>query len=188
MNPKQTIFSLLLLLACIPASATPYFRPIDPNHPQVGAGFLISPKDPIKTMAVSDLALITHSTKDGTIIPDNWQSLIPPESWVPLQIGLGGSFTGSATIAPGMSANLAPIVAANLLRGVDGNSSGVAQAIKTALVGSGQGYIRLGGALAGDIVNDGHFQSLKAAFPGRGIEEIIGNAARINVGYAWKFE
>lgn len=185
MKPLHAILSLVLL--SMSASANPYFRPIDPNHPQVGAGFLISPKDPIKTMAVSDLALITHSTKDGTIIPDSWQGIIPPESWVPLQVGLGGSFSGSATIAPGASANLAPIIAANLLRGVDHSSSGAAQAVKTALVGSGQGYVRLGGALAGDIVNEGHFQSLKAAFPGRGVGEIFGNAARIDFGYSWLF-
>lgn len=184
----KIIFRIAFVLVFVaPSYAGSYFRLIDPAHPQIGAGLLISPKAPLETVAVTDLALITHSTADGTIIPESWRSVLPPESWVPLQVGFGGSFAGEATIAPGTSANLSPVIAAMLLRGVDSNSSGWAKALKTALSGNGQGQIRLGGALAGVVVRQGAFQSAKAAFPGQGALDIIGRAARVNVGYAWRF-
>lgn len=176
--------ALLLTTSCANAAWT-YFRPIDPHHMIVGAGFLVAPHDPLNTTAVTDLALITHSTADGTIIPESWQSIIPPESWVPLQVGFGGSFSGAATLSLGASANVAPVLAATLFRAVDKNSNGLAVATKTALAGSPQGGIRLGLALAGQAANEGHFQSLNAMFPGRGIGAIVGNAYRVSFGYAW---
>lgn len=177
-------------LACLlsqAVQAAPYFRLIDPSHPIIGAGLLIAPKDPLNTVAITDLALITHSTADGTIIPKSWQQILPPESWVPLQIGFGGSLRGDAVIAPGTSANIAPVLAAALLHGVDSNSAGWARAFKSALTGQGPGQLRLGGAMQGSLVKGGVFQSAKEMFPGRGIGEILGNAARIDVGYAWSF-
>lgn len=164
-----------------------YFRLLNPHHLVIGAGFLIAPKTPLQTSSVVDLALITHSTQDGTIIPQSWQDWLPPESWVPLQVGFGGSFAGDAVGAIGTSANIAPIVASTLLHGVDKSSSGAAQAVKTALAGSDNGGIRLGGEVAGQICKGGTLQSAKEAFPGRGIGEILGNAARVDFGYAWKF-
>lgn len=182
---KLLIAIALLVLPSI-TIASPYLRLFDPAHPQVGAGLLISPKTPSRTLAVTDIALVTHSTADGTIIPESWQPFLPPMAWG-LQLGVGGSFTGEATIAPGLSANLAPALAALALSKVDGQSAAWAQALKTALSGSSQGQLRIGGALAGIVAKEGHFQSAKAAFPGRGVGEILGNAARVDVGYAWKF-
>lgn len=181
------IIALLLLGLPQVAHAVPYFKFIDPNHPQMSAGFLISPKAPLDTVGVIDLALVTHKAGDGSIIPLSWQSIIPPESWVPVQIGVGGSFRDELTIAPGTSANVAPIIAANLMRSVDANGSGFASALKLALQGSAQGQIRIGGALAGKVVKNGQWQSAKEAFPGQGIGEIIGNAARIDFGFGWQF-
>lgn len=180
-------YFLAIMLLASSAQASPYFRLIDPTHPRFGAGFLVSPKVPTETMAITDLALITHSTEDGTIVPESWQTFIPPESWTPLQLGFGGSFNGTLTIAPGMSANVAPILAALLLHGVSHSSSGAAQAVKTAMEGRDSGGFRLGGALAGVLLRDGQFQSAKAAFPGQGFLDIVGNAARVNVGYSWNF-
>lgn len=179
--------ALLALLLAAPAAASPYFRPIDLRHPQVGAGFLIAPKSPLDTEAVTDVAIITHSTRDGSIIPAAWQSFLPPESWVPLQLGLGGSLRGNATAEAGTSANLAPQLAALALRGVDQASSGFLAAVKTALTGSGQGSVRIGVSLAGQLVRDGVWQSPRAMFPGQGFAEIVGNSARLNVGAAWQF-
>lgn len=181
----KTLLTAVLLLSATIVNAGPYFRPLDPHHLQYGAGFLVSPKNPLDTTAMMDLALITHSTADGTIVPDNWQSFIPPESWVPLQAGFGGSFQGAATVSLGASTNMAPIMAATLFRAVDKNSSQFAQATKTALAGSPKGGFRLGLALAGLATKDGHFQSLNEMFPGRGFAAIIGNAYRVSVGYAW---
>lgn len=180
-------WALALLMVASSSYAGPYFRLIDPAHPQVGAGFLISPKNPLDTTAVSDVALVTHSVADGTIIPESWRGIFPPVAWTPLQVGFGGSLRGDATIAPGTSANIAPAVASLLMRGVDENSSGAARAVKAALTGSGPGQIRLGGALACTLTKGGAFQSAKDACPGQGPLEIIGNAARVSVGYAWKF-
>lgn len=170
------------------AESHPYFRLFDAAHLQKGAGFLISPKDPKATFGIVDVALVTHSTSDGTLCDrvNPSRSWCIPESWVPLQLGLGGSFNGEATVAPGTSANLSPIIAATVLRGIDKNSSGWAQAVKAAFQAENGSGLRLGGALAGVAVRQGHFQSAKAAFPGRGIGEILGNAARVDVGYSWK--
>lgn len=184
---KHWLLAAALICLGTQAQASPYFRLIDPSHPHFGAGFLISPKDPTNTAGITDLAIITHSTADGTIIPATWQTIIPPESWVPFQIGFGGSFKGEAVVAPGTSANIAPIIASLTLRGVDQNSAGWARAVKTALMGTSGGGVRLGGSLAGVMVREGHFQSFKAAFPGQGFAEIVSNSARIDVGYAWSF-
>lgn len=182
----KSLIAALLFLPSL-SFASPYFRLLDLSHPQVGAGFLIAPKDPLSSIAVTELALLTHSAADGSIVPASWQSVLPPESWVPLQAGFGGSFNGELTLEAGSSANIAPVVGSLLLRGVDQNSSGWAAAIKSALVGSPDGGIRLGGALAGITVKNGVFQSAKEAFPGQGFLEIVSNAARVDFGYAWKF-
>jgi hypothetical protein len=182
----------LLLAAALAASASvasaaPYFRLLDPAHPQVGASFLISPKSPGATIGVTDVALVTHSPADGTVIPDAWRPYVPPVAWTPLQLGAGGSLRGDAIVAPGTSANLAPAVAALLLRGVGASSSGWAQALQAALTGTGPGQIRLGVAFAGLAVRNGTIQSAKEAFPGRGLGEIVGNSARLDCGAAWRF-
>lgn len=184
---KHYLFALALICFGSTAHANPYFRLINPSHPQVGAGFLISPKSPLDTTAITDIALVTHSIADGTIIPESWRSVFPPVAWTPLQLGFGGSLKGDAIIAPGTSANIAPAVASILMGRVDGSSSGAAQAIKAALAGSGPGQIRLGGALACTLTKAGVFQAAKDACPGRGPLEIIGNAARVDAGYAWRF-
>ncbi len=186
---KHASFVLSGVLTLLPAAANarPYFRLMDPSHLNVGAGFLISPKDPASTIAITDLTLVTHSVEDGTIIPESWRSVFPPVAWTPLQVGFGGSLRGEAVIAVGTSANVAPSVAALLMRGVDGQSSGAAKAVKAALNGSGPGQVRLGASLACSATRGGVFQSAKQACPGQGLLDIVGNSARASVGFAWKF-
>ena len=186
------VLSVLLFVAGMVfsglANSAPYFQLLDPSHPQIAAGLLISPKTPKDTLAVTDLALVTHSAKSGqSIIPAALQSIIPPESWVPLQGSFGGSFIGDATVGLGTSANIAPIVAATAFKAVSFSSPAWLQATKSALAGLGSGQVRLGGALAGQLVKGGGFQSFRGALPGRGIGEIIGNAARVEVAYGWQF-
>jgi hypothetical protein len=183
----KRMIAAFLLMVPMAASATPYFRLIDPSHLQVSAGFLISPKNPSDTAGVTELALITHSTADGTIIPQSWQSIIPPESWVPLQIGAGGSFSGDAIVDFGTSMNLSPIIANTALRWINSASGGFLQGIKNALMGSQSGQIRIGYALEGKAVQGGTFQSWSGMFPGHGFGQIIGNASRIDTGVGWKF-
>ena len=62
----------------------------------------------------------------------------------------------------------------------------IAQAVKKALEGNGKVSVRLGGSLAGYWVRDGKFQSGKQMFPGEGFGEIMGNAAMLNFGVAWR--
>lgn len=64
------------------ASASPYFRLIDLNHPQPVLGALVAPEELGNTEATSLLPLITHSTKDGCFLP----SLVCSD-WSPLSIG-----------------------------------------------------------------------------------------------------
>jgi hypothetical protein len=85
-----------------------YFRPIDIKHPQTSLGVFSDLKSHSDTGA--NLALITHSTADGCIIPN---FCIP---WTPLAIG--GSFgkeLGGPSITLGASANLLPGVEAGML-------------------------------------------------------------------------
>lgn len=112
---KLSLLIISLFLSS-PAFCSPYFRfagseskgPFSGGW-DVDAGD-ISAFSNGEQYGVTDVALITHSTKDGTIIPQSWQKYIAPEDWVPLQIGGGGSFQGSAIINFGSSVNLAPQV------------------------------------------------------------------------------
>jgi hypothetical protein len=72
---------VILLLIAINANASPYFRPLDVSHPQPILGALLDPKDLGRTEASSLLPLITHSPKDGCIIPNLC------EEWSPLAVG-----------------------------------------------------------------------------------------------------
>ena len=66
------------------ALALPYFRPFKPSAPTPVLGALIDPKSPGLTEATTLLPLITHSPRDGCLLP----SLIC-EDWTPLTIGAG---------------------------------------------------------------------------------------------------
>lgn len=184
---KRLLWLTGLLLVPSLSFASSYFRPIDPSHLQIASGCLIAPKIMSQTSCVTDLALITHSDKDGSIIPESWRSILPPESWVPLQIGVGGNFNGEAVVAPGMSGNLSPVLAGLILRNVNENDGSGLAGVKSFMLGHASYQLRLGGALQGLWVHEGHFQSMKAAYPGRGIGEILGNATRLDVGLGWSF-
>lgn len=91
----------LMLLASV-ASATPYFRLIDPSHPQPVVGALVDPVHLGNTSAASLLPLVTHSPKDGCILPS-----IVCESWSPLAVG-GSMNAGKLTFDVGPIANVMP--------------------------------------------------------------------------------
>ena len=165
----------------------PYFRPLDPAHIQQSLGMLYDPSGVNNSAGVTDIALITHSTKDGSIIPESWQGILPPENWSPLSIGFGGSLRGDAIVGLGASINVAPQLGALALRGVDENSPEWAKAIKNAFLGNGNGSIRIGWAEVGTVVKAGVFQSGKEAFPGQGPLDILRRAGRVEVGWAWNW-
>lgn len=99
----------ILLLVAADASATPYLRLLDLSKPQVSAGAFVDPSDPGNSSAGSMLALVTHSNRDGCLIPS-----ITCEDWTPLAVGFA-TRSGKTVFALGPSVNLAPIVKASLL-------------------------------------------------------------------------
>ena len=130
---KVGLVALGLLEASVFANASPYFRPLDTTHPQISAGAIFSAQGIRQSVGVTDLALITHSTADGSIIPASLQKWIAPEDWVPLQIGAGGSFSGSAIINLGASVNIAPQIASLAIEGLGKSNSSAARALEAVL-------------------------------------------------------
>ena len=163
-----------------------YLRLMDIGNPIIGAGFLVSPKELDKTYGVSDVALVTHSTADGTLLPSFIQPYLPPMAWVPLHAGFGGSFRKEIIFDLGTSMNISPALAATIMRGIGTSSQPWLRAVKKAFECSGDVSVRIGGSLAGHLIKNGVFQSGKEMFPGRGIGEILGNASMLNFGMAWK--
>ncbi len=182
----KTILTLVLLFAAARSEAA-YFRLLDPRHIQQSAAMLYDPAGLDNSMGVTDIAIITHSTLDGSIVPERLQGYLPPEDWSPLALGFGGSLRGDAVVSAGASVNIAPQIGAMLLKAVDSNSPQWAQVIKGAFLGSGNGKLRIGWAEMGTAVKAGVFQSAKEAFPGRGALDILHRAGRIEVGWAWTY-
>ncbi len=94
------IIALMLLASA--AHATPYFRLIDPAHPQPVIGALIAPEDIGNTEGASLLPLITHSPNDGCLLPS-----IVCEDWTPLAIGASMN-AGNITFDVAPLANVLP--------------------------------------------------------------------------------
>lgn len=164
-----------------------YLRPIDFTHPEIAMGFDIAPKDLSETTGITSIAIITHSDKDGTLIPERLQPYFPPVAWAPLAIGFGGSFNQEVVLDIGTSANVSPALAELLMRGTDSGTTGWAAAIKRALEGESKGQIGLGVAFGGSLVKNGTFKSAKQMFPGEGFMDVFGNALRLSVNGGWKF-
>lgn len=115
---RFTIVYILLAIyiasaICTQAKATPYFRLLDPAHPQVSAGVWSDPVHASPPVFGSAVAIITHKAGEGGAVIQSIQS-----DWSPLSIG-GGYGGGEAFIAMGASANLSPVVKAFMLRGLD---------------------------------------------------------------------
>ena len=105
------VAALLLMALAVRANAAPYFRIIDPLKPQISAGAFIDASDPGNSSVGSMLALVTHSTRDGCLMPS-----ITCEDWVPFAVGFAEK-NGKAIFAVGPSINLAPLAKSLLLRG-----------------------------------------------------------------------
>lgn len=110
---KLTNVLCSVLILCRGAYAAPYLRLIDPSHPVVISGAFVDPVNPGESAAGSSLALVTHSTRDGCLFPT-----ITCEDWVPLAAGFSMN-GGKAWLSIGPSFNLAPMVKALSLRGLN---------------------------------------------------------------------
>lgn len=95
--------SLLLLVALsVPSSATPYFRFINPTHPQPVAGALIASDNLNQSEGAALLPLVTHSPNDGCLLPN-----IVCENWTPLAVGASMK-SGNITLDVAPLANVLP--------------------------------------------------------------------------------
>jgi len=191
---KMLTLLAVIFMAKASAQATPYFRLMDVHHVQTDAITLFAVNDSRFVGAVTDVALITHVNADGSLIPQKLQDIgLIPEPWVPLQVGLGGDIHTNALIHMGSSVNVSAFVAGSAIKICGGIKNPTAKAIAdfmTTGLDLGQEYgvvgFSAGIGVAGNIVNNGHFQSAKAMFPGQGIGEILKNASTYSLGLAWK--
>ncbi len=100
---KTLLLIAAVFVSCAPkASALPYFRPLDIAHPQPVVGALLAPENIGNTEAASLLPLITHSPKDGCLLPS-----IVCEDWTPLAIGASIN-AGNITFDVAPLANVLP--------------------------------------------------------------------------------
>lgn len=116
----------LALLACLvlPASRAQaaYFRLIGPGNWGMYDGALFSTRGIEKTQNTTLVPIVTHSTKDGSILPQAWQDAGYAEAWTPF--ALGGSEGGqNATLNFGPILNIGPVLQAFLLNNVIPNSA-----------------------------------------------------------------
>lgn len=177
---------LAAALICLGSSvqASPYFRFVNWSHPILSAGILIDQNHPAHITGVTDVALITHSTADGTLIPLSWQGIVPPEDWVPLQFG-GGYGGGKGIINTGTSLNMAPPLTAILLGHL--KPSGFKDALMSGFSGSGNSIFAFGPSLVATPVVDGTLLPINQWIVGRGIGAILNNSLRWEVQGAWRF-
>jgi len=184
----KIIIAAVLLLVAVPSHAA-YFRVLGFGAPvQQSLSTLLDPFGLKDSAAVTDLALITHSTADGTIMPAfcqaNW---CPPESWSPLAIGAGADLKGNKVINVDTTVNLAPQLATLILNKVGAGSPSWLQVVKSGLAGTSAARVRIGWGELGYATRNGVFQSAKEAFPGAGALDILRQAGRVDIGVAWTY-
>ncbi len=120
---------LLLVLLAAPAAAFdgPYFKKIygkDGVNVNASLGAVIDENASVQNAAFTNIALIYHDADPAnTIIPENLQAYIPPESWTLLNLGYGGGLAGL-----GASINLAATAQGYLSQGLLASSNSKLQA------------------------------------------------------------
>lgn len=95
---------LVVVLSGSNVQAGPYFRLMDPAHPHKVAGAFIDPVNPGNTSVGTAFAIITHSVKDGCLMPR-----VTCENWSPLVAGLSVN-GGRVQFNAGPAMNLTPAV------------------------------------------------------------------------------
>lgn len=100
---------VLMVLSASNALANPYFRPLDVKDVHRVAGAFIDPRDLDNTSAGGAVALVTHSTTDGCLLPS-----VVCEDWSPLMAG-GSVHGGRFEFDMGPAWNLTPFAKIGLL-------------------------------------------------------------------------
>lgn len=116
----------VLMLVSSSVNASPYFRLIDPSHPQPVVGALIDPSELGNTSAASLLPIFTHSTADGCLLPS-----IVCEDWTPLAVGASIN-AGNVTLDVAPLANVLPWVQVAALSLLPSSWAGVRSVISGA--------------------------------------------------------
>ena len=198
-------FALAVLMSLLPCFASAgiiglpstagkqYFRLMDIHHPKTDAIGLYSIKSFEFIGGVTDIALITHATADGSLIPDVLQKQgFAPEPWVPLQVGIGGSAqTGYVRGHIGSSFNASSFLAQTAMNMLQAHPTGFTKGVTDLLTsglalpgGSTVGF-STGLGLAANFISEGHFQSGKQMFPYQGLGPNLMNASCFSIGLAW---
>lgn len=104
-------YLLAVALVCFGSSAhaEPYFRWADPAHVYKTAGAYVDPSAPGKSSYGTAVALVTHSPRDGCLLPT-----VVCEDWSPAMAGLSYN-AGRFEFNVGPVANAAPAARAGLL-------------------------------------------------------------------------
>lgn len=190
---KLGLLKITLMLAVVPAQAA-YFRLLDVHAIQQSASIDIDPNGKVPTSGITDIAIMTHSTADGTIMPafcrNSW---CPPENHA-FTLGGGGNvgFTngklqGNSVMSGGWTVNAAPQLLGWAVQGIGNASAPWLQGLKSQILSSNGNGLRIGYSLDGNLVNNGTF-IWKQIFPGQGFGDILKNASRIKVGYYWTWK
>lgn len=91
-----------------PAKAGPYIRVIGQDNYHLYNGALFTAKGGLsQTQNTTVIALLTHSTRDGSLLPKAWAEAGYGETWAPMVIG-GSMGAGRATINAGPLVNVGP--------------------------------------------------------------------------------
>ncbi len=192
---SRMVLALALVTAASCASASPYLRYIGGQgyEWQTSSVAHWQFSDASFRGMTQDVPLLTHSTADGTMVPEVLRKYVAPAAWVPLQVGFGGSMSNRAIIHVGTSYNasaqLAHAASAALKNRECPATKSVLSVIEKgmALPGGSTVGFAAGAGLLPEIVKEGQFQSLAGMFPGEGLGEILKNVSGLSLALAWKF-
>lgn len=155
---KILLILILTVLGYIRISnAAPYFHVFDPAHIYKSVGAYIDPVDSGNTAFGTPIALITHSTRDGCLLPS-----IVCEDWSPLMAGFSVN-AGRLSFNAGPAINLMPTARGGLLYIVNGlTADNQFGGLKSVLAPSDSGVtISFGPALNVDPVQHGVFVPIR---------------------------
>lgn len=142
------------------AKSHPYFRFLGKGNWNVGEGASFSAKGLAQTQNVTMLAIITHSTADGSILPQAWVDAGWADAWTPLSVGFG--FGGGSTDARlGCSANVSPTARNLAIKGLGFLHSPTAKGLKELFESMPDNLtFAFGPGLGAQIIHNGVIQPL----------------------------
>jgi hypothetical protein len=169
-----------------------YLRFIDFGHVEQSVAALYSPSNRFPTAGVTDVCGVTHSTDDGSIIPQSLWKWLPPENFCAFEVGAGGQWNpqdhGNAVVDAGASVNVAPQVLGWTTAAITPSSPAWMQVYKGAVTSQAGSAVnlRLGVGEEAHVVNGGLIAT-NQMLPGSGIGDILNKNLVLKAGVAWKW-